>query len=223
MLLCDAGVRERDRKGWKFGSPPLLVHPGAAASMLEGDSTITSSGSGGAPGSPGLGRLEEVVEEATPMLAPATDAKSPLFCSDGKLSEPITSEVEGLRSPSGWKSRVELFENVEGKSQVVVRVERLVSQEELEAPALRASIFSFLVFCTSSVILVMMKFCERNSLMDSIKESRPRGFSASMSNNMAVLLVCVVLQLISSASSRVRILRERRKSRWRSARILSQR
>lgn len=222
MLLCDVGVRERDRRGWKFGSPPLLVHPGAAASMLEGDSTITSSGSGGAPGSPGLGRLEEVVEEATPMLVPATEAKSP-FCNEGRLSEPVTSEVEGLRSPSGWKSRVELFENVEGKSQVVVRVVRLVSHEELEAPALRASIFSFLAFCTSSVILVMMKFCERNSLMDSIKASRPRGFSASMSNNMAVLLVCVVLQPISSASSRVRILRERRKSRWRSALILSQR
>lgn len=75
---------------------------------------------------------------------------------------------------------------------------------------LRDSIFSFLAFCTSSVILVMIKFCARNSRMDSIKASRPRGFSARMSNNIAVLFVCVVLQLISSASSRVRILRERR-------------
>lgn len=74
----------------------------------------------------------------------------------------------------------------------------------------RDSIFSFLAFCTSSVILVMMKFCERISLMESVRASRPRGFSASMSNSMAVLLVCVVLQLISSASSRVKILRERR-------------
>lgn len=210
MLLCDVGVRERDRSGWKFGSPPLLVHPGAPASMLEGDSTITSSGSGGAPGSPGLGRLEEVVEETTPMLAPDRERESPSFCNDGRLSDAATSEVEGLFSPSGWKSRVELFENEEGKSLGVFGVLKLVSDEELEAAALRDSIFSFLAFCTSSVILVMMKFCERNSLMESIKASRPRGFSASMSNIMAVLLVCVVLQPISSASSRVRILRERR-------------
>lgn len=208
MLLCDVGVSERDRRGWKFGSPPLLVHPGAPASKLEGDSTITSSGSGGAPGSPGFGRLEEVVEETAPMLALAPEGKSPPFCNDGRLSEPATSEVEGLRSPSGWKSRVELFENDVGRS--LVRVLRLLSDEELETPALRDSILSFLAFCTSSVILVMMKFCARNSLMESIKASRPRGFSASMSNNMAVLLVCVVLQLISSASSRVSIRRERR-------------
>lgn len=208
ILVCDVGVRERDRRGWKFGSPPLLVPPSVPASMLEGDSTITSSGSGGAPGSPGLGRLEEVVEEATPMLAPATEGKSPPLCNDGRLSEPATSDEEGLCSPSGWKSRVELFENVEGKSLDVLGL--LLSDEELEAPALRDSIFSFLAFCTSSVILVMMKFCERISLMDSIKTSRPRGFSASMSNNMAVLFLCVVLQPISSASSRVRILRERR-------------
>lgn len=210
MFLCDVGVRERDRRGWKFGSPPPLVHPGATASMLEGDWTMISSGSGGAPGSPGLGRLEEVVEDATPMLAPATEGKSPPFCNDGRLSEPATSEVEGLRSPSGWKSRVELLENVEGLTLVVLGVLKLLSDEELEAPALRASIFSFLALCTSSVILAMMKFCERNSLMESIKASRPRGFSASRSSNVPVLLVCVVLQLISSASSRVRILRERR-------------
>lgn len=72
------------------------------------------------------------------------------------------------------------------------------------------SIFSFFAFCTSSVILLMMKFCERISLMESVKASRPLGFSASMSSSMAVLFVCVVLQLISSASSRVKILRERR-------------
>lgn len=203
-------MRERDRRGWKFGSPPLLVHPGVAASMLEGGSIITSSGSGGAPGSPGLGRLEEVVEEAAAMLTLATEDKSPPFCNDGKLREPATSEVEGLRSPSGWKSMVESFENVLERSLVVFRVLRLLSDEELEAPALRASSFSFLAFCTSSVILVMMKFCARISRMESIRASRPRGFSARMSNNIAVLLVCVVLQLISSASSRVRILRERR-------------
>lgn len=106
---------------------------------------------------------------------------------------------------------MELFENVDGRSLVEVGVLKVESDEELEAPAaLRDSIFSFLAFCTSSVILVMIKFCERISRIDSIKASRPRGFSASMSSSTAVLLVCVVLQLISSASSRVRILRERR-------------
>ncbi|XP_053739549.1 intraflagellar transport protein 22 homolog isoform X1 [Synchiropus splendidus] len=68
-----------------------------------------------------------------------------------------------------------------------------------------------------------MKFCERISLMESMSASRPWGFSARMSSIQAVRLVCVVLQLISSASSRVRMRRERRKSRWRSARILSHR
>lgn len=81
---------------------------------------------------------------------------------------------------------------------------------DLAYSPLRDSSFSFLALCTSSVILVMIKFWERISLMESVKASRPRGFSASMSSNMAVLLVCVLLQLISSASSRVRILRERR-------------
>lgn len=133
MLLCDVGVSERDRRGWKFGSPPLLLLlPGAPASMLEGDSTITSSGSGGAPGSPGLGRLEEVVEEAPQMLAPAPEGRSPPLCNDGRLRELDRSEVEGLCSPSGWKSRVELLENVEGRSLGVLR---LLSDEELEAPA----------------------------------------------------------------------------------------
>lgn len=210
MLLCEVGVSERDRRGWKFGSPPVLVHPVAPASMLEGDSTIISSGSGGAPGSPGFGRLEEDVEETMPMLALAPEGETPPFCNDDILREAATSEVEGLRSPSGWKSRVELFENVLGRSQVVLGGLKLLSDEELEAAALRDSILSFLAFCTSSVILMMMKFCERISLMESVKTSKPRGFSARMSNNMAVLLVCVVLQLISSASSRVRILRERR-------------
>lgn len=136
MLLCDVGVSERDRRGWKLGSPPVLVHPGVVVSMLEGASSTTSSGSGGAPGSPGLGRLEEVVEEAAAMLTPPTEGKSPGFCNDGRLSEADTSEVEGLRSPSGWKSRVELFENVVRRSVEVVLGElRVLSDEELEAPA----------------------------------------------------------------------------------------
>ncbi|KAK5889217.1 hypothetical protein CesoFtcFv8_015241 [Champsocephalus esox] len=75
LPLCDVGVRERDRRGWKFGSPPVLVHPGTPASMLEGDSTVTSSGSGGAPGSPGRGRMEEALEETTPTLAPTPEDK----------------------------------------------------------------------------------------------------------------------------------------------------
>lgn len=111
------------------------MHPWAAASMLEGDSTITSSGSGGAPGSPGLGRLEEVVVEAPVMLAPALEGKSPPFCNDGIFSELAMSEVEGLRSPSGWNSKVELFENVDRRSVVVLGLLRLLSDEELEAPA----------------------------------------------------------------------------------------
>lgn len=100
MLLVEVGVSERDRRGWKFGSPPVLVHPGAPASMLEGDSTITSSGTGGAPGSPGFGRLEEVVE-VTAILAQATEDESAALCEDSRLRDAATSELEGLRSPSG--------------------------------------------------------------------------------------------------------------------------
>lgn len=91
------GVSERDRSGWKFESPPGLVHPVDPASMLEGASSASSSGSGGAPGSPGLGRLEEVVEEATSTLTEAL-----LFSKDWTLSAPKGSELEGLCSPSGW-------------------------------------------------------------------------------------------------------------------------
>lgn len=47
------------------------MHPGLVGSMLEGD-PIPSSGTGGAPGSPGLGRLKEVEEETTGMLATDT-------------------------------------------------------------------------------------------------------------------------------------------------------
>lgn len=97
---------------------------------------MISSGSGGAPGSPGLGRLEELVEDATLMLGVTTpEGMTPHFCSDGRLSEPATSELDGLRSPSGWKSKVELFENVVGRSLVVLGVLMLVSGEELETPA----------------------------------------------------------------------------------------
>lgn len=210
MLLCGVGVSERDRRGWKLGSPPVLVHPAAPGSML-GDSTITSSGSGGAPGSPGFGRLEEeVVEEGTVMLAQVPGDTSQLLCNDGRLREAPMSEVAQLRSPSGWKSMVELFENDVGRSLVLLGLLTLQSDDELQAAALRDSIFSFLAIWTSSVILAMMKFCVRISLMESVKASKPRGFSSSMSNNLAVLLLCVVLQLISSASSRVRILHARR-------------
>lgn len=111
------------------------MHPCAPASMLDGDSTITSSGSGGAPGSPGLRRLEEVVDETTLMLAPAPEGEPPPLCMDGRVSEPVTSEEEGLRSPSGWKSTVELFENMVVRSLVVLGVLTLLSDEELEAPA----------------------------------------------------------------------------------------
>lgn len=134
MLLCDVGVSERDLSGWKFESPPLLLHPGVVASMLEGDSNRISSGSGGAPGSPGFGRLEE----ATPTLAPTADGGWSYFCSDGTLSEPTTSEVEGLCSPSGWKSNVELFENVLGRSLLVLgELKELLNEEVPEAEGRR--------------------------------------------------------------------------------------
>lgn len=134
-------MSERDRSGWKFGSPPVLVHPIASASMLEGDSSIASSGSGGAPGSPGFGRLEEVVEEATPMLTAATsEGKALPLWNDGRLSEPATSELDGLLSPSGWNSRVELFENEVGKLVVVLPVLTLLTDEELEAPAVERQV-----------------------------------------------------------------------------------
>lgn len=137
MFLEDVGVSERDRSGWKFGSPPVLEHPGVVASMSEGDSTITSSGSGGAPGSPGLGRLEEVVEETAAMLAADTEEHSPPFCNDDMLREPPVSEVHGLRSPSGWKSMVELLEKVRGRSLLELEELRVLSEEELEAPAVK--------------------------------------------------------------------------------------
>lgn len=95
------GVSERERSGWKFESPPELVHPVDPASMLEGACSVSSSGSGGAPGSPGLGRLEEVVEEAMWTLTSPT-AETLLFCKDWTLSAPASSEPEGLCSPSGW-------------------------------------------------------------------------------------------------------------------------
>lgn len=73
------------------------------------------------------------------MLALAPEGRSPSFCNDGRLREHAASEVEGLRSPSGWKSRVELFENVEGRSLVVLGGLRWLSDEELEAPAVGKS------------------------------------------------------------------------------------
>lgn len=76
MFLFDVGVRERDRRGWKLGSPPLLVHSWAPGSKLEVDSTCSSSGSGGAPGSPGLGRDEELTVEGEITLPPPTEVKS---------------------------------------------------------------------------------------------------------------------------------------------------
>lgn len=131
MLLCDVGVSDRDRSGWKFESPPLLAHPGVAASMLEGESSRISSGSGGAPGSPGFGRLGE----APPMLVPPTSDGGLLhFCNDGMLSEPATSEVDGLRSPSGWKSSVELLENVLARSLGLLGELKALSDEEQETP-----------------------------------------------------------------------------------------
>lgn len=140
MLLGEVGVSERDRSGWKFGSPPVLEHPIAPASMLEGDSAMTSSGSGGAPGSPGFGRLE-VVEEMTQMLAASTpEGKTLPLWNDGRLREAATSELEGLFSPSGWNSSVELFENVVERLVVVVVELRLLLDEEEEAPAVERQV-----------------------------------------------------------------------------------
>lgn len=96
------GVSERDRSGWKFESPPWLVHPGDPASMLEGACSASSSGSGGAPGSPGLGRLEEVVEEEATLTLTGPVAEGLLFWKDWTLYAPASSELDGLCSPSGW-------------------------------------------------------------------------------------------------------------------------
>lgn len=133
MLLWEDGVSERDLSGWKLGSPPPLLHPGVPASTLAGGSTITSSGRGGAPGSPGLGRLEEeeVVEETAAMLTPEAQGRgSPPLCTEGRVMEPTTSEVEGLRSPSGWKSRVEQWENMVEGVLLLLGGLRLLSEEE---------------------------------------------------------------------------------------------
>lgn len=62
------------------------------------------------------------------------EGRSPHFCNEGER-ELARSEVEGLLSPSGWKRRVELFEKVLGRSVVVVRLLKLLSEDELEAPA----------------------------------------------------------------------------------------
>lgn len=144
MLLCEVGVSERDRSGWKFGSPPVLVHPIAPASMLDGDSTMTSSGKGGAPGSPGFGRLE-LVEDTTQSLAALTsEGETPPLWKDGRLREAATSELEGLFSPSGWNSSVELFEKVVERLVVVVVELRLLSDDELEAPAVERQVIGVL-------------------------------------------------------------------------------
>lgn len=104
-------------------SPPPLVHPCAPASILEVDSSSSSSGSGGAPGSPGLGRVDEVVEEDTAMLPlPSKETSFPLLGPDGRLSDPTMSEVEGLPSPSGWRSMVDSFENVLERSLIAPEV-----------------------------------------------------------------------------------------------------
>lgn len=140
MLLCEVGVSERDRSGWKFGSPPVLVHPIAPASIVEGDSAMTSSGSGGAPGSPGFGRLEVVEETAQMPAALTSEGKTPPIWNDGRLSEVATSELDSLFSPSGWNSSVELFENVVERLVVVVVELMLLSDEELEAPAVERQV-----------------------------------------------------------------------------------
>lgn len=131
IFLCDRGVSERERSGWKFESPPGLLHPGDAASMLEGACSANSSGRGGAPGSPGLGRLEEAVEEAT--LMPSVQTPEALVpCRDATVS---TAELEVLCSPSGWKRRVESWENMVGRWLVVQGELVALLDGELEAAA----------------------------------------------------------------------------------------
>lgn len=69
------------------------------------------------------------------LAALASEGKTPPLWYDGRLSEVATSELDGLFSPSGWNSSVELFENVVERLVVVVVELRLLSDEELEAPA----------------------------------------------------------------------------------------
>lgn len=185
-----------------MGSPPVLEQPGEAASIFEGDSSRISSGSGGAPGSPGLGRLEEVEGR----LAHATELNSGPLWKEMRLREAPKSEVEALFSPVVWNNMVEVLEKERSDVEVVVGVE----SDELEADALRDSSFSFLAFCSSSVSLVMMNVCERISLMESSSASSPWGLSVRKSSRSPFLFLRVVLQLISSASSRVRIRRDLR-------------
>lgn len=183
----------------------MLEHPGEAASIFEGASSRISSGSGGAPGSPGLGRLEEVEGR----FAHATELNSDPFWIDMRLREAPKSEVEALVSPVGWNNIVEVLEKE--RSDVEVMPEG--TSDELEAAARRDSSFSFLAFCSSSVSLVMMNVCERICLMESSSASSPWGLSARKSSRIPFLFVRVVLQLISSASSRVRMRRDLRKSK----------
>ena len=113
MSLC--GVRERERKGWKLASPALLVLC-APASMLAEDSANSSSGRGGAPGSPGLGRLDEAVDKDTVTLPPPIDGASARLDAEGSLRDPVASDVEAHPSLSGWNSivdgRFDSYDNV---------------------------------------------------------------------------------------------------------------
>lgn len=74
-----------------------------------------------------------MVEETAAMLTQSPGGTSQLFWKDGRFSEADASEVEQLRSPSGWKSMVELVENDVGRSLVLLGRLRPLSDEELEA------------------------------------------------------------------------------------------
>lgn len=99
----EVGV-ERDLRGWKLTSPPLIaVLLSGPASMLDEASgrSSTSCGRGGAPGSPGLGSVEETWDEDTAMLPPRMDDNTsfPWLEAAGRLRNLRASEVHGLPSP----------------------------------------------------------------------------------------------------------------------------
>lgn len=58
-----------------------------------------------------------------------------LLCKDAAVNAPAASDPEALCSPSGWKRRVELWENIVDRRLVVHGEVTALLDEELEAAA----------------------------------------------------------------------------------------
>lgn len=129
---------ERDLRGWKLASPPLIaVLPCGPASMLD----KASCGRFGAPGSPGLGSLDEAWDEDTTMLSPPMDDDTsfPWLEAAGRLRDLRASEVDGLPSPlyGMVDARLVSYDSVLDRSLVALDVSWVgrKPEEELDAPA----------------------------------------------------------------------------------------